>query len=209
MKIEEQKKTAEFWIDEQGINVQRKRLQESDKLNESIAYKIAKKAAGLNADLIAFKSEVNKLLEKSMKTFLKENGVDKIGKGKGGYTLYNFDKSIKIVVKNNDILSYDDNKLALAKGLLDEFLSEEVSSTKDVIKEMVIGAFSNTKGSVDNKQIAKLISYRTKVKSKKYDEATDILIGAAIVNGSKSYTQVFVRKENGEYEDIQLNWSSI
>ena len=207
--LKQQTKANPMWIDEQGISVQYKRISECDRLKEKEAFRIAKEAMSLNNNLTVFKDALKTSIEKVMKSFMRENELEVIGKGKGNYSFYNFDRSIKIEVSNNDMIAFDEMLIAGAKEKLDVFLSENVNTTDDVIRELVLGAFSSQKGKLDSKKVLSLLKYRSKVKNKVFIEALDMVEKAMSVNGSKTYYKVALLQDDGSYEYIKLDLSSI
>ena len=207
--LKQQTKANPIWVDEKGMEVQFKRTSECERLKEKEAFRIAKEAVGLNKELTEFKERLRGSVDKVVKVFMKENGIDIIGKGKGNFTFFNFDRSIKIEVNNNDTIVFDEMLIAGAKAKLDVFLSDNVSTTDEVIKALVMDAFSSQKGKLDTKKVLSLLKYRSKVVNKVFIEALDMVEKAMSINGSKTYYKVALLQEDGSYEYIKLDLSSI
>ncbi len=207
--LKQQTKANPIWVDEKGMEVQFKRTSECERLKEKEAFRIAKEAMGLNKELTEFKERLKGSVDKVVKVFMKENGIDIIGKGKGNFTFFNFDRSIKIEVNNNDTIVFDEMLIAGAKAKLDVFLSDNVSTTDEVIKALVMDAFSSQKGKLDTKKVLSLLKYRSKVVNKVFIEALDMVEKAMSINGSKTYYKVALLQEDGSYEYVKLDLSSI
>ena len=88
--LKQQTKANPIWVDEKGMEVQFKRTSECERLKEKEAFRIAKEAMGLNKELTEFKERLKGSVDKVVKVFMKENGIDIIGKGKGNFTFFNF-----------------------------------------------------------------------------------------------------------------------
>lgn len=207
--LKQQTKSNLMWVDEKGNEVQYKRTSESERLKEKEAFGIAKEAIRLNKDLTEFKERLKGSVEKVVKVFMKENELEVIGKGKGNFTFFNFDRSIKIEVNNNDMIVFDEMLIAGAKQKLDVFLSDNVNTTDEVIKALVMDAFSSQKGKLDTKKVLSLLKYRSKVVNKIFIEALDMVEKAMSINGSRTYYKVALLQEDGSYAYIKLDLSSI
>lgn len=208
-KIKQQTKSDTNWIDESGTSVQYMRTSGSERIKEAIAFKTAKEAIILNEKLLAFKERLKMDVEKVFETFKNEKELDKIGKGKGGFSFYNFDRTIKIEKTNNDDIRFDDLLVSGAKEIFDIFFAENITSTNEVIKQMVLSAFSSEKGRLNKNKIIELISYRNKVLNKDFTRGCDMLSESMKIAGSKTYYKVSLKQEDGSYEYVDLNFSSI
>lgn len=208
--IKQQTKVDVNWIDESKNAVQYKRTSDSERTNEFEAFKIAKKAIALNADLTAFKAALKDSVDKVIKVFLKENEMESMGeKWKGNFTFFNFDRTIKIEMNSNDQIVFDEQLLMGCKAKLNTFLDENVNTTSDIIKQLILGAFDNSKGKIDSKKVMNLLKYKGKVQNKLFGEAMDMLQSSIRVNGSKLYYKVAILQEDGSYEYVDLNFSNI
>ena len=78
-----------------------------------------------------------------------------------------------------------------------------------MIVQLITDAFNKTKGQLDANKVLSLLRYRSKFKATKFQEALDLLEKSIRRPDSKTYFRVSYRKENGEYQVIDLNFSSI
>lgn len=207
MKITKQKSSDKQWMDEAGNNIPYDRTTKFERAAEVAVFKMATDAEKLNQALTAFKDNLRKEAERLYSLFVAENG--QIGKGKGSVTFFNFDRSIKVAVKVNDQITFDENTIELAKNKLDELLSDGLEGAKDFVKPLVMEAFHNNSGRLDTKRVLGLRKYSSRIKDTRYAEAMDLIDKAIRRPSTREYYQVWVRDENGEYQDIQLNFASI
>ena len=86
-------------------------------------------------------------------------------KGKGNFTWFNFDRSIKVEVSISDRIEFDDLGIIACKDKLNEFLDSNIESKDDAVKSMILDAFNNTKGELDAKKVMNLLRYKSKIKN--------------------------------------------
>jgi hypothetical protein len=207
MKITKQTSKDKQWTDEAGNTIPFDRTTKYERAAENTVYSIATKAHKIHEALAEFKDTIRAEADRLYALFTKENG--QIGKGKGSATFFNFDRSIKVSVKVNDQITFDENTLDLAKTKLDELLNDGLKGAKDFVKPLVMDAFHQTNGRLDTKRVLGLRRYADRVRDPRYAEAMSLIDKAVRRPSSKEYFQVWVRDANGEYQDIQLNFASI
>lgn len=209
LKINQQKPAHEVWVNETEQHIPYNRTTDFERKAERITAKLAKEAMRLNSSLKAFKTEVKQQAQSLYETFCLENKVTGKGKGKGGATFYNFDRSIKIEVTVNEQISFDENTIELAKNKLDEMLNDGLAAAKDFIKPLVMDAFKTSGGKLDTKRVLGLRRYADRVTDPRYAEAMKLIDKAIRNPKSKEYFRVWVKDDAGQYQDIQLNFSAI
>ncbi|RYF25163.1 MAG: DUF3164 family protein [Flavobacteriales bacterium] len=206
--INSQKSTAPNWTDESGSVIPYNRTTKYERSAERVTATLAKEAMRLNAGLTAFKQRIKEEALKLYEEFCKENG-GKIGKGKGGASFFNFDRSIKVEVRVNEPITFDQNTIQLAKQKLDELLNDGLENAKEFVKPLVMEAFETTAGKLDTKRILGLSKHASRIKDERYAEAMALIAKAIRRSSTKEYFQVWVKDASGEYQDIQLNFSSV
>jgi hypothetical protein len=209
LQINQQKSVDGTWVDEAGVAIPYNRVKPSERLNERKLATIARKAIALNDSLKAFKDDVFAEAREMYNAFLNENGGKAPGKGKGGITLYNFDKTIKAEVQVQEQIRFDENLIGLAKDRLDDLLNDGLSEAKDFIKPLVMDAFKSSGGKLDTKRVLGLRKYADRITDPRYAQAMAFIDKSISRPDSKEYFRVWVKDETGEYMDIQLNFSSI
>lgn len=203
--------TDSFWIDESGVSIPFSRVTDLEKLKEKSAFKILKDAQKINKQLFDFKKM---LIEQCEKTFKADLAAGKVAEdGKGNYTLYSFDRSVKISLKITEPITFDENILGAAKEKLEAFLKVGTNGVDEMIKEMILQAFSSDKKTKqDANAILSLKKYKERINQLKYPEfheAMDLIDQAIRKPQSKKYYQIWLRDDQGEYELVDLNLSSI
>lgn len=202
-----QKTTDKFWIDESGTQVPFSYVSKSARFQERESFKIFKEAAKINAELIAFKTYLNEVCKRVYIAFMQEKENDK--KGKGNFTWFNFDRSIKVEVSISDRIEFDDLGIIACKDKLNEFLDSNIESKDDAVKSMILDAFNNTKGELDAKKVMNLLRYKSKIKNQLFQDAMVLLEGSIRNPDSTTYYRVWMKDEFGKFINIDLNMSSI
>lgn len=202
-----QKVKEKAWKDETGQSVPIEYISAGNRLKEKCAASILKEAVIINKRLVAFKKQVEtesrKVLEKMLEEY--KSKAD----GKGNITWYNFDRSIKIDVSISERIDFEEIAISACKDKLNEFLSQNLDSKQEFVKELVSDAFSTSKGKLDAKKVMSLLKYRTKITDALFQDALNLLEGSIRRPDSKTYFRIWQRADNGEYKLIDLNFSSI
>lgn len=205
-KIEKQKSTEQYWKDEKGILCLYNRTTKSERLMEAQSYKLAKEALKLNQELSAFKKYVKEVCQEVYDTYMAEREVTQT---KGNFTWYNYDRSIRVEVSINERIEFDDLGITACKAKLHDFLQENVESKDAFIKDMVMDAFETSRGKLDAKKVMSLLRYRSKIKNQLFQDALNLLEESIRRPESKTYFRVSTRNDDGKYDVIDLNFSSI
>lgn len=205
IKTQIQEKT---WKDETGADIPANRITKSEKLRERLIYKAAKDASSISKQLVEFKGKVVSHVQQIIDAVVLENEGKAITK-KGSITLYNFDGSIKIETNVSERIDFDDILLQQCKAKLDEMLNDNLTSIDDFIKEIIMSAFETSKGKPDHRRLLGLKKYLARVKNPLFHEAMELLDKSIRRPDSRAYYRVWVRDENGKYQNIDLNFSSV
>ncbi|WP_410221904.1 DUF3164 family protein [Pedobacter sp.] len=197
-----------MWKDEAGIEIPYSRTTPFERKCEKTVGRVATRAMKINSDMTAFKNDLKREVEVLYEDFKKENGGI-VGKGKGNATFYSFDRSIKVEVSINEAITFDENCINLAHEMLKEVISEGLSGAADWIEGIVLDAFAKSNGKLDTKKVLGLRKYEQKVNKPRYSEAMRMIDKGIMRPSSKEYFRVWVKDGNGEYIDVQLNFSAI
>lgn len=202
MTIKKQKpKTT--WVDEAGHSIPWTHIKQVEKVNEAFTFFIAQKALKVSAQLKQFKADVIGSVDTMVAAFHDQyEGKKKVFKG--NYTLFNFDRSIKIEVHVGTPIKFDDMLIQKAKSVLDDFLKEGISAKHSFIKEMVLSAFETSRGQMDVKKIMALKKYSDRITDKRYTEAMRLIDSAIRKPKSETYYQVWIMNGSGKYENVPL-----
>jgi hypothetical protein len=204
MKQELKSKT---WIDEAGREIPTVYLNPSDKLKERYAHTLLVRAKSLHEKLREFKELSRRLNDEVFSKSMEDLRAK--GDGKGNYTWFNFDRSVKVEVSVNERIEFDDLTIKACKEKLDEFLNANVESKHEMIKQIVTDAFSTTRGKLDAKKVMSLLRYKDKVKDDLFLESMELLERSIRRPDSRTYYRISERTGDGDYQVIDLNFSSI
>jgi hypothetical protein len=208
MTIKMQKPADKIWVDEAGNKIPYTRLKPYEKLHEKIAYQIATRAEKLSRELQALKAYIREQCDEAYNAFMSDNN----GKGttkKGNYTWFNFNRTIKIEVDIQEAIRFDDLYIALAKEKLDDFIGSNIKGAEEFIKDLIMSAFATQNGRLDVKKVLGLKRHKSRIKDQRYHDAMDLIDQSIRRPDSKSYYRVSVRNDAGQFESIDLNFSSI
>ncbi len=198
----------DVWLDGAGVQVPYSRTTKVERMMETKSNSIMKQAKAYQERGLEFKEKVSEVCRKVYEDYLKTAGVDPADR-KGHFTWYNFDKSTKIEVNVNSPIKFEDLAVETSKALFEEFLSESLDNADEIIKSMVHDAFQTSRGKLDHKKLLQLISYKGRTKNKLFSQAIEALEKGIYKLESKTYFNIFERNEDGKYEAVVLNFSSL
>lgn len=205
-----QKQSAKLWQDEQGHSVPFKYISPLDKQKEIGAGSIMKKAEKAHEMLVELKNHVKEVSDDIWRKSISEIINDDPTKlPKGNFTWYNFDRSVKIQIAIQDRIDFDDSGIAVCKAKLDEYLEANIESKEEFAKDLVMDAFETTNGGLDAKKVLSLLKWKSKIKNAKFQEAMEYLQNSIRRPDAAKYYRVWTRNEDGKYELINLNFSSL
>lgn len=202
------------WIDEKGLEIPTKYITPLQKRIERQSAKMLRDSEKINKQLADFKEKVTAQCHAIWIESLREAGLtdEAIAKKKGNHTIYNFDRSIKIEVAISERIDFDDALITAAKDKFDDFLTENTSGTDQLIRELIMEAFNTSHGKLDAKKVMGLVRYRNKISARKYPNfhaAVDLIEQAIRRPDSKKYFRIWKRDDQGQYQNVDLNFSSI
>jgi hypothetical protein len=205
----QQKSVDKFWKDESGATIPYSRTTPLERNKEKTAASILKKASSVSLALEELKHYVREKCQEIYDQHMDEAGISEDRRSKGNFTWYNFDRSIKISVKINERIDFDDLTIQSAKAKLDEFLDRSITSNDDATKQLVTDAFETRGGKLDTKKVLGLLRYKTKIKDATFLEAMALIEAAIRRPDSKTYFSVAVREDDNSYTNINLDFASI
>lgn len=202
MTIKKQKPKS-IWTDEAGHSIPWTHIKQVEKINETFTYSIAQKALKVSQQLKQFKADVIAGVETMVAAF-HEQYEGKKKEFKGNYTIFNFDRSIKVEINVGSPIKFDDMLIQKAKSVLDGFLKSSIDSKNAFIKDMVLSAFETSRGQMDVKKIMALKKYADRITDKRYTEAMQLIDSAIRKPKSATYYQVWIMDGAGKYENVPL-----
>lgn len=200
----------QLWYEESGLAVPKSRVTKAEKDKEAAAKKIVDKANSANKLLTEIKEMIIAATDVILEQARKENKVKL--EGKGNYTWFSFDRSIKIETQVNETLRFDDILIASAKERLLELIRGSLQGL-DFIITIVEEAFQTSKGQLDPKKILGLRRHSSRIPEgdfkTEWEEVMKLIDDSITRTFTKKYQRVFVKDNAGEYKAIELNFSSI
>ncbi len=199
-----------MWIDESGTEIPYNRTTASERMKEKNAFALLSDAEAIHSKLVDFKAKISEMVEQVVELARQENSVKL--EGKGNYTWYNFNRTIKIEVNVNEQIKFDEITIESARERLMELIRKNISGD-DFIISIVEDAFQTSRGKLDPKKILGLKRHTERIKSAVIKaEWSDImtLIDKSISRpNSKTYFKVWKKDGEGKYQPIELNFSAL
>jgi len=203
-------KKHEYWYDETGVAVPKNRVTKAEKDRENAAKKIVESAQKASDSLKTLKAIILESTEKILEAARAENKV-KLN-GKGNYTWFSFDRSVKVETAINETIKFDDILIASAKERLLSLIRNSINGL-DFIITIVEEAFQTSRGQLDPKKILGLRKHTERIPEgdfkNEWEEIMKLIDKATTRTYTKTYQRVFVKNSAGEYEVIELNFSAL
>lgn len=202
------KKAIKTFKDHNGFDVPITAIAKSDLQKDKVSRKLGDKFKEMSLKLQHLKDwafdEADAIYELQLKAYeIDGRDVDKM---KGNFTFYSYDKQLKVEVNIGQKMEFDD-KINLAKAEIDAYLQEITEGFSNDIVTIVNHAFTTVRGKLDHKRILQLFSY--KIKNARWEKAMQLLKDSITTNHSKRYIKVSERDSTGEYQVINVQFSSI
>lgn len=196
---------AKTWVNHKGDKVPYQYVPGLDKKKERFAVKALKNAQKLEENLTRFKKQLITEADKLFAEMMKEANLKPTDR-KGNYSITSFDKSVKIEVNVQNKVEFDDN-INFAQEKINDYLETKMQGADEELSVLVNNAFKTTKGNLDTKRILSLFSLN--IKHPIWLEAMELIKKSIQTNNSKRYVRIWHKNDEGEYESIDLNFSSI
>lgn len=130
-----------------------------------------------------------------------------LGGKKGNTTLLSYDGKYKVQVAVSENIVFDE-RLQVAKQLIDECLTDWTKDSNDNIKAIINQAFQVDKqGKISTGRVLGLRSLN--MNDAKWDRAMDAISDAIQVTDTKEYIRFYERDEQGAYHQISLDFSNV
>lgn len=200
------------WCNASGDLVPYKFVPKSDQSKEALAGKVHKAAILAEACLAALYTMMNEAFaeisimvnaEYELKNSKKKQAI------KGNITWFSFDRSLKVEANVNDIVKWDNVLMTEAMVLLNTYISANMSEANELISGLVKSAFANAKGQIDTGKVFQLLKYEDKIKAASFQKACKLMRQAQSIDKTKLYMRIWEKAEDGQYRNINLNFSSI
>ena len=202
--MKKDQKTKKIWVNHRGETVPEQYISGYDKRKERKLYTLLKRADALNKQLSLFKHELFISTDSLYDELFREHNMERTGKG--NYTMFNFDKSIKVEVSVQDMVDFDD-RITVAQAKINEYLELKLQGADQDLSILVNNAFKTTKGRLDKSRIFGL--FQLKITHPMWAEAMELIKQSITSNSTRRYAQIYRRQEDGKYVQVQLNFASL
>lgn len=188
-----------------GDLVKIENIREIDLLRDELVLRIAERAQEKSAELATFREQVFEEIEAFVQESAKRFKV-KLGGAKGNLTLFSFDGRFKVLVANQDNITFDE-RLQVAEALIDKCIKKWADGASDNLMALVNDAFQVDKAG--NVSIRRVLSLRQcPIEDKDWKKAMDAIAESIQVVGSKRYVRAYERDSTGDYRPISLDVAS-
>lgn len=198
--------SKDYMTDAQGRKVPTELVRDIDKLRDQTVKEILEKTLEMRDALVAFKRRIWDDIQEFISLSAEEHGV-KWGGKKGNISITTYDGMYKVMVAVNDTLAFNE-KLQVAKQLIDECITEWSSDARPELKALVDNAFAVDKqGNISTTRVLGL--RRVKIDDPKWLEAMQAITDSIQIVSSKKYMRFYKQLESGAYEQIPLDISAL
>lgn len=195
-----------YRLNDKGHLIPLDKIKEIDKLRDETVKKLVAQAVELQQTMRAVKDqlfgEFNDFVELSATEY-----ETKLGGKKGNISLMSFDGKFKIQMAISDNLVFDE-RLQVAKSLIDECLREWTADSNDNIKALIDNAFAVDKeGKINIRRVLSLRSLN--IVDDKWQKAMAAISDATQVVSSKEYIRFYQKDDHGKYQQISLDFANL
>ncbi|PWD90372.1 DUF3164 family protein [Ignatzschineria cameli] len=181
-------------------------IKESDLLRDEVVKEIILEVIGLRSKLSAAKEEFFSSFHSFVELSAEKYGV-KLGGKKGNTTLYSFDGKYRIDFAINERIELDE-RVNAAKALIDECIKDWSAGSNANVITLINQAFKVDKwGNLNTRRILELRN--VEIDDERWNNAMDAISDSLQVIDSKQYMRFYERLENGEYQQISLDFAAI
>lgn len=183
-------------------------VKDIDKCRDDMVREIVAKSLEMSSLLAKAKAEFFETVEAFVSLSAEKYGV-KYGGRKGNMSFTSYDGEYKILVAVNENIVFDE-RLQIAKDLIDECISDWAKDSRSEIKALVNDAFYVGKnGSLNKNRILGL--RRLDIKDDRWQKAMQAIGDSVQVAGSKQYIRIYRRNpsDNNKYDLVNLDISTL
>lgn len=205
----EQTTVPGYWKDASGSLIPVSKIKPIDKDRHQTVVDLCEQAKAQSTRLAGFKLSAVQFMDSFIERSAAEYGVELRGtKGKGNVTITSFDGKFKIVRQVQESITFDE-RLQLAKELIDQCIHECGKGSKAEIKVLVGHAFQVDKaGKISVGRVLGL--RRLDIKDDKWLRAMQAIDDSMQVASTKSYTRFYEKDDaSGEYVAISLDVAAV
>jgi hypothetical protein len=182
-------------------------IQEVDIIRDDLVNRIIQNARHLQTAMTDFKkrtlTEIDAFIDLSAAEYQTQ-----IGGAKGNVTLASYDGKYRVQIKNQTYIAFDE-RLQVAKSLIDELIHEWTKDSRGEIKALIEHAFQTDKeGNINKGRVLSL--FRLKIDDEKWLKAMDAIRDSMQASHSKEYLGLYERVGNEDrYVRISLDMAGL
>lgn len=178
-----------------------------DKLRDQTVKGIVQKAETLQQKMREFKSLAMSDIQTFIEISAEKYGAE-IGGKKGNVTLSTYSGDYKLVRQVSEYITFDE-RLQVAKELIDECIIEWSTGARSEIRALVQDAFqTNKQGHINTGRVLGL--RRLEISDEKWQRAMQAIADSIQVSGSKEYVRLYKRLGQGDqYEAVSLDIATL
>lgn len=189
-----------------GINIPKSLRRDIDALKDETVNKIFERSHEVSKSLAKFREEAFSDIDAYLEILGEQYNIKY--EGKGNISLTNYEETRKIERSVQDRLVFDE-KLQIAKALIDKCIKKWSNGTNDNIVALVELAFKVDKqGKIRIDSVLNLRSL--KIEDEDWRMAMQAISDSISITGSRSYVRLYERAdEYSKWEQVSLNLASI
>lgn len=182
-------------------------ISDIDKLRDDAVAGIVRSALSLQAEMAAQKHQWLSDVQTFCAISAEQHGVTWGGR-KGNVSLVSYDGRYKVQLAVSDLTVFDE-KLHIAKAMIDELILEWAASSSVEIKALVQNAFQTDKeGNINKGRIFELM--RVEIDNPRWKEAMDVLRKSITPVGSAQYLRIYERVgDSDRYQQVALDMAGL
>jgi len=191
-----------YMRDAQGRMVPMDLVKPIDKARDELVRELVAKSLSLAATLRDFKEHALGDVRAFVEISAEQYGI-KIGGKKGNITLTSFDGEYRVLIAVDERIAFDE-RLQVAKALIDECLREWTSGARSELKVLIDDAFSVDKaGKINTNRVLGL--RRLEISNPKWIRAMEAISDSITITESKEYIRIYRRNVKGDYDLVNLD----
>ena len=195
-----------YWMSATGSLVPIAKVKDIDKERDKLVRHLIAQAVEMNALLAEFKLDVMTLIADFMKRSAQDYGKT-IGGEKGNLVLSTFDGSLKVVRQMAETIAFDE-RLQVAKSIVDDCIHAWAKSARSEIKALVNQAFQVDKAGRVN--TARVLGLRTlQIDDPQWKRAMDAIADSMHAVAVKPYVRFYVRDDAGQYRPLPIDIAAV
>jgi hypothetical protein len=194
----------DYMTDAKGSFVPLELVKPQHKLEDETVRKVMGFARDLNAQIARFRGHTMTDLGEFDALLDQEYGGRPRAGVKGNRTYQTFDGLLKVQVQVSDMIDFGP-ELQIAKGLIDECLTEWTDEARAEIRAVITRAFNTDKeGQINRSEIFTLL--RLAIEDERWRRAQDAIRDAMRVVGSREYVRFYERdRPVGQWRAITID----